>query len=74
VAERQRMLYVVMQDPQGSVHGRRRKTMKAIAHYPFGDKRQVQRAGVGRERIMCYSRLARAQEIAAQPAQPMMVI
>jgi len=31
------LLYVVMQDPQGSVTVVDAKTMKAIAHYPFGD-------------------------------------
>src|SRR5437588_5812157 len=31
------MLYVVMQDPQGSVTVVDTKTMKATAHYPFGD-------------------------------------
>src|SRR5213076_1409995 len=31
------MLYVVMQDPQGSVTVVDAKTMKATAHYPFGD-------------------------------------
>src|SRR6516165_2906382 len=31
------MLYVVMQDPQGSVTAVDVKTMKAVAHYPFGD-------------------------------------
>ena len=30
-------LYVVMQDPQGSVTVVDMKTMKATAHYPFGD-------------------------------------
>ena len=43
------MLYVVMQDPQGSVTVVDAKTMKAIAHYPFGDKRRLQRAGAGCE-------------------------
>jgi len=32
------MLYVVMQDPQGSVTVVDVKTMKAVAHYPFGEK------------------------------------
>src|SRR5438128_603962 len=31
------MLYVVMQDPQSSVTAVDVKTMKAVAHYPFGD-------------------------------------
>ena len=32
------MLYVVMQDMPGSVTAVDVKTMKAVAHYPFGDK------------------------------------
>jgi DNA-binding beta-propeller fold protein YncE len=32
------LLYVVMQDPQGSVTVVDVKAMKAIAHYPFGDR------------------------------------
>src|SRR5215813_5294181 len=38
VADGKGMLYVVMQDPQGSVTAVNAKTMKATAHYPFGDK------------------------------------
>src|SRR5579862_9840 len=38
VADGKGTLYVVMQDPQGSVTVVDVKTMKATAHYPFGDK------------------------------------
>ena len=37
VADGKGLLYVVMQDPQGSVTVVDAKTMKVIAHYPFGD-------------------------------------
>src|SRR6516165_2037123 len=37
VADGKGMLYVVMQDAQGSVTAVDVKTMKAIAHYPLGD-------------------------------------
>src|SRR5436309_14974096 len=37
VADGKGTLYVVMQDPQGSVTVVDVKTMKATAHYPFGD-------------------------------------
>jgi DNA-binding beta-propeller fold protein YncE len=37
VADGKGLLYVVMQDPQGSVTVVDVKAMKAIAHYPFGD-------------------------------------
>ena len=48
VADGKGMLYVVMQDSAGSVTAVDVKTMKAVAHYPFGQG-QVQRTGVGRE-------------------------
>ena len=38
VADGKGMLYVVMQDAQGSVTAVDVKTMKATAHYPLGDK------------------------------------
>ena len=38
VADGKGTLYVVMQDAQGSVAVVDAKTMKATAHYPFGDK------------------------------------
>src|SRR5579863_3613107 len=38
VADGKGMLYVVMQDAQGSVTAVDVKTMKAVAHYPLGDK------------------------------------
>ena len=38
VADGKGMLYVVMQDAEGSVTVVDVKTMKATAHYPFGDK------------------------------------
>src|SRR5262249_12776592 len=38
VADGKGTLYVVMQDAQGSVTAVDAKTMKAVAHYPFGDK------------------------------------
>src|SRR5437773_11954390 len=37
VADGKGMLYVVMQDAQGSVTAVDARTMKATAHYPFGD-------------------------------------
>ena len=38
VADGKGMLYVVMQDAQGSVTVVDAKTMKAVGHYPLGDK------------------------------------
>ena len=52
------MLYVVMQDAQGSVTAVDVNSMKATAHYPFGDKGRVQRSGVGCEKPGACSRRA----------------
>jgi len=38
VVDGQGMLYVVMQEAEGSVTAVDTKTMKAVGHYPFGDK------------------------------------
>jgi DNA-binding beta-propeller fold protein YncE len=38
VADGKGMLYVVMQEAEGSVTAIDTKTMKAVGHYPFGDK------------------------------------
>jgi len=66
------MLYVVMQDAQGSVTAVDVKTMKAVAPLPLRRQGQVQRAGVAR-RIMCCSRRAQVPGNPACPAaQPMM--
>ena len=74
VADGKGMLYVVMQDAQGSVTAVDVKTMKAVAHYPFGRQRQVQRAGAGREKSVLFAACASSGNPPAQPAQPMMVI
>ena len=67
------MLYVVMQDAQGSVTAVDVKTMKAVAHYPLGE-RAVQWAGVGCEEPGALRGVRDSGNPPAQPAQPMMVI
>jgi DNA-binding beta-propeller fold protein YncE len=60
------MLYVVMQDSQGSVTAVDVKTMKAVAHYPLGDKGRCNGLALDAKNQVLFA--------AAQPAQPMMVI
>ena len=63
------MLYVVMQDAQGSVTAVDVKTMKAVAHYPLRRQGPVQRAGVRREES-CAVRGVRELGKSACPAGP----
>ena len=77
------LLYVVMQDPQGSVTVVDVKTMKAVAHYPFGDKGGGCNglALDGKNQVL-FAACARSGAQTTQPAppgppqaaQPMMVI
>ena len=76
------MLYVVMQDPQGSVTAVDVKTMKAIGHYPFGDKGGCNGLALDGKNQVLFAACARSGAVTAQAApagppqaaQPMMVI
>src|SRR4249919_2242752 len=68
------MLYVVMQDPQGSVTAVDVKTMKAIGHYPFGDKGGCNGLALDVKNHVLFAACANSGNPPAQPAQPMMVI
>src|ERR1035441_2311201 len=68
------MLYVVMQDAQGSVTAVDVKTMKAIAHYPFGDKGRCNGLALDVKNHVLFAACASSGNPPAQPAQPMMVI
>ena len=74
VADGKGMLYVVMQDPQGSVTTVDVKTMKAIAHYPFGDKGRCNGLALDDKNHVLFAACANSGNPPAQPAQPMMVI
>ena len=82
VADGKGMLYVVMQDPQGSVTVVDVKTMKAIGHYPFGDKGGCNGLALDVKNQVLFAACARSGAQTAQPApagppqaaQPMMVI
>jgi len=68
------MLYVVMQDAQGSVTAVDVKTMKAVAHYPFGDKGRCNGLALDAKNRVLFAACASSGNPPAQPAQPMMVI
>jgi DNA-binding beta-propeller fold protein YncE len=68
------MLYVVMQDAQGSVTAVDVKTMKAVAHYPLGDKGRCNGLALDAKNHVLFAACASSGNPPAQPAQPMMVI
>jgi DNA-binding beta-propeller fold protein YncE len=74
VADGKGMLYVVMQDMPGSVTAVDVKTMKAIAHYPFGDKGRCNGLALDVKNKVLFAACAASGNPPAQPPQPMMVI
>src|SRR5947208_431042 len=74
VADGKGTLYVVMQDPQGSVTVVDVKTMKATAHYPFGDIGGCNGLALDAKNRVLFAACARSGNPPAQPPQPMMVI
>src|SRR5258706_5918439 len=68
------MLYVVMQDVPGSVTAVDVKTMKAVAHYPFGDKGRCNGLALDAKNDVLFAACGISGSPPAQPAQPMMVI
>jgi hypothetical protein len=74
VADGKGNLWVVMQDAQGSVTAVDAKTMKATAHYPFGDKGGCNGLALDSKNHVLFAACARSGNPPAQPAQPMMVI
>jgi DNA-binding beta-propeller fold protein YncE len=74
VADGKGMLYVVMQDAAGSVAAVDVKTMKTIAHYPFGDKGRCNGLAIDAKNQVLFAACGASGNPPAQPAQPMMVI
>src|SRR5215470_4498830 len=74
VADGKGMLYVVMQDPQGSVTAVDVKTMKAVAHYPLGDKGKCNGLALDAKNHVLFAACANSGNPPTQPPQPMMVI
>ncbi len=68
------MLYVVMQDAQGSVTAVDVKTMKSIAHYPLGDRGRCNGLALDAKHRVLFAACAISGNPPAQPPQPMMVI
>src|SRR5215469_16710134 len=68
------MLYVVMQDMPGSVTAVDVKTMKAVAHYAFGDKGRCNGLALDVKNKVLFAACAASGNPPAQPPQPMMVI
>jgi len=68
------MLYVVMQDAQGSVTAVDAKTMKAVAHYPFGDKGRCNGLALDAKNHVLFAACGNSGNPPAQPPQPMMVV
>src|SRR5215831_5683988 len=74
VADGNGLLYVVMQDAQGSVTVVDTKTMKATAHYPLGDKGRCNGLALDVKNKVLFAACAASGNPPAQPPQPMMVI
>src|SRR2546428_144406 len=74
VADGKGMLYVVMQDTEGSVTAVDVRTMKATAHYPLGDKGGCNGLALDAKNRVLFAACARSGNPPAQPPQPMMVI
>jgi len=68
------MLYVVMQDAEGSVTAVDVKTMKAVAHYSLGDKGRCNGLALDAKNHVLFAACASSGNPPAQPPQPMMVI
>ena len=68
------MLYVVMQDAQGSVTAVDVRTMKATAHYPFGNKGGCNGLALDAKNRVLFAACARSGNPPSDPPQPMMVI
>ena len=66
-------LYVVMQDSAGSVTVVDTKTMKATAHYPFGDIGRCNGLALDAKNKILFAACA-AGRVAGQPASPVIVI
>jgi DNA-binding beta-propeller fold protein YncE len=68
------MLYVVMQDMPGSVTAVDVKTMKAVGHYPFGDRGRCNGLALDVKNHILFAACANSGNPPAQPPQPMMVV
>jgi DNA-binding beta-propeller fold protein YncE len=68
------MLYVMMQDVPGSVTAVDTKTMKAVAHYPVGDKGRCNGLAIDAKNGVLFAACGNSGNPPAQPPVPMMVV
>jgi hypothetical protein len=68
------MLYVVMQDAQGSVTAVDVKTMQATAHYPFGDVGRCNGLALDVKNNVLFAACASSGNPPANPPEPKMVV
>ena len=68
------MLYVVMQDVPGSVTAVDAKTMKAVAHYPFGSEGRCNGLALDVKSEVLFAACGNSGTPPAQPPKPMIVI
>ena len=74
VADGKGMMWVVMQDAQGSVTAVDVKTMKATAHYPFGDIGGCNGLALDAKNRVLFAACAISGNPPAQPPKPTMVV
>ena len=74
VADGKGTLYVVMQDARGSVTVVDVKTMKATAHYSFGDTGRCNGLALDAKHHVLFAACGSAGSLPAQPPRPVMVI
>jgi DNA-binding beta-propeller fold protein YncE len=74
IADGKGTLYVVMQDAQGSVTVVDVKSMKATAHYPFGDKGGCNGLALDAKNHVLFAACSRSGNPLTDPPQPTMVI
>ena len=74
VSDGKGMIYAVMQDAEGSVTAVDAKTMKATAHFPFGDKGGCNGLAMDVKNRILFAACARSGGPDVMPPKPMMVI
>jgi DNA-binding beta-propeller fold protein YncE len=74
VADGRGMLYVVMQDAEGSVTAVDVTTMKAVGHFPLGDKGGCNGLAMDARNRVLFAACGRSGNPPSVPAQPMMVV
>ncbi len=74
VADGKGMLYVVMQDAEGSVTAVDVKTMKAVAHHPFGDTGHCNGLALDATNGVLFAACAQSGNPPPSPPKPMAVI